>query len=233
MRIFYKIVGGLLMACGAFMLLGFIAEWAQGSSNSSLGIQFVVLFCCVLMPLLLGFSLIRRSSTPRIDIALEPQSSVSTDWDARPNDNETDETAVPSGATLAHSSSSVNSLGTNIRIRFSLTRFDLFKVLTATLMSRRPLQVLLLLIVAFCGITGFTAESIVGKSVAYRALYAGAEIIFVLSAGFIAATLLNVLWCFRVKAKGGHWRAHDRGHRRGPHRDHRLQHLSPPLVWIS
>jgi hypothetical protein len=202
MRTMYKIVGGLLMACGAFMLLGFVIEVVKGELHSSLGIQLAVLLCSVLMPLLLGCMLLRKSLTPRIDIALALQSSVGSDRDARPNDNEADQAPYPGGASFEPSSSLVPSLGTDIRIRFSLTRVDLFKIRTAALMSSRPLQALLLLTACFCGFSGFTYESIAGESVAFRTFYAGCEIMFVLGVGFIAASLLNALHCFTGKARG-------------------------------
>jgi hypothetical protein len=89
-----------------------------------------------------------------------------------------------------------------MKIRFSLTRFDLFKARTGTLLSSRPLQALLLLIAAFCGFSGFMAESVAGETVAYRLLFASLEILFVLGSGFCCATLLNALQCFTAKSKG-------------------------------
>jgi hypothetical protein len=89
-----------------------------------------------------------------------------------------------------------------MRIRFSLTRFDLFKARTVALISSRPLQALMLLMAAFCGFSGFTAESVASKTVAYRILYASIPISFVLGFGFCFATLLNAWQCFAAKAKG-------------------------------
>jgi hypothetical protein len=202
MRIVGKIVGGLMMAGGAFMLLGFVAAWAQGDFHYSLGIQFAVLFCSVLMPLLLGFLLLKKSSTTRIDIAVALNSSVTAGPDARPNDDERGPAAVPNGASLAHSSSSINPLGTHARIRFSLTRFDLFKVRAAGFMTSRPLQVVFLLIGAFAGYSGFTAEFATGESVGFRVFCASIQVILVLGSGFFVALLLDALQCFTGKAKG-------------------------------
>lgn len=89
-----------------------------------------------------------------------------------------------------------------VKIRYNLTRFDLFKARTATLMSNRPLQVLLLLIAVFCAVSGFTAEAAAGQSVAYRVFYAFIETLFVIGFGFFGAMLLMVLQCFTGKAKG-------------------------------
>jgi hypothetical protein len=69
-------------------------------------------------------------------------------------------------------------------------------------MSNRPLQVLLLLIAAFCAVSGFTAEAVAGKSVEYRVFYAGIETLFVIGFGFFGATLLIVLQCYTGQAKG-------------------------------
>ncbi len=76
-----------------------------------------------------------------------------------------------------------NNLGlqyNHMKIRFSLTRFDLFKARMAVLMSSRPLQILVLLIAAFCGFSGFTAESVTRASVGFRNIFAGVQIMFVL-----------------------------------------------------
>jgi hypothetical protein len=202
MRILYKIVGALMMACGAFMLLGFVAAWTKGNFHYSLGIQITVLFGSVLVPILLGFLLVKKSSTQRIDTAPGSHSFANAEPGARPNDGERGQVAVSGQASLAHSSSSVSSLGTHIKIRFNLTRFDLFKARMAALMSSRLLLALVLLIAAFSGFSGFTAESVAGRTVPYRILYASFNIFFVLGFGFCSATLLNALQCSTAKAKG-------------------------------
>lgn len=89
-----------------------------------------------------------------------------------------------------------------MKIRFSLTRFDLLKARTATLLSNRPLLVVAMLMSAFCGVSGFTAESVAGATVAFRVLYASIGILFVLGFGFFSAMLFNALQCFTTKAKG-------------------------------
>jgi hypothetical protein len=190
-----------MVAFGAFMLLGFVAAWTRGNFHYSLGIQVAVLLCCVLMPLLLGFLFLKMSSAQRIDTAPGSHSLITAE-DARPNDDTRGQAVVPSRVSLAHSSSSVSSLGTPMRIRFSLTRFDLFKARTAALMSSRPLQVLLLLIAAFSGFSGFTAESAASKTVGYRIFSASLQIFIVLGFGFCCATLLNAWLSFTAKAKG-------------------------------
>jgi hypothetical protein len=200
-RILRTMVGGLMMAFGAFMLLGFVAAWKRGSFHYSLGIQLAVLFGSVLMPFLVGFLLLKKSSTPRIDTRFGSHSIVTAESDPR-NDGERGQSAAPGGASLAHSSSSLSSAGTQMKIRFSLTRFDLFKARTATLMFDRPLQIVLLLIAAFSGVSGFTAEAVAGKSVGYRVFYAGIETLFVIGFGFFGATLLIVLQCYTGQAKG-------------------------------
>ena len=201
MRILYRIAGGLMVAFGAFMFLGFVVAWMRGNFRYSLGIQVAVLFCGVLMPLLLGLLFLKMSSAQRIDTAPGSHSIITAE-DAPPNDDERGQGVIPSRASLADSSSSVRSLGTHMRIRFSLTRFDLFKARTAALMSSRPLQVLLLLVAAFSGFSGFTAESVAGKTVAYRIFFASLQIFLVLGFGFCSATLLNAWQSFTAKAKG-------------------------------
>ena len=89
-----------------------------------------------------------------------------------------------------------------MKIRFSLTRFDLLQVRTAALLSNRLLQAVVVLLTAFCGVSGFTAESVAGRTVAYRVLYASIGILFVLGSGFFSAMLFIVLQCFTTKAKG-------------------------------
>ena len=89
-----------------------------------------------------------------------------------------------------------------MKIRFNLTRFDLFKARTATLIANRPVQIILMLIAVFCSVSGFTAEAVAGKSVGYRVLYAGIETLFVIGFGFFCATLLILLQCFTGKGKG-------------------------------
>lgn len=191
-----------MMAFGAFMLLGFVVAWTRGNFHYSLGIQLATLFCCVLMPFLLGFLLLRRSSTPRIGTAFGSHSIIATESTPRPNDDERGQTGAPGGATLAHSSSSLSSVSTQVKIRFSLTRFDLFKARIAALIANRPLQIVLLLIAVFCAVSGFTAGAVAGKSVGYRVFYAGIETLFVIGFGFCGGTLLVVLQCFTGKAKG-------------------------------
>lgn len=99
MRILRTMVGGLMMAFGAFMLLGFVSSWTRGSLHYSLGIQLAVLFCSVLVPSLVGFLLLKKSSTPRINSPFGSHSIVTAESGPR-NDGERRQTA----ASLAHSS---------------------------------------------------------------------------------------------------------------------------------
>lgn len=89
-----------------------------------------------------------------------------------------------------------------MKIRFNLTRSDLFKLRTAALMSSRPLLAVLLLIAVFCAYSGFTAESVAGKAVAHKVCSAIFETLIVLGIGFFGGMLLNVLQCLTTKGRG-------------------------------
>jgi hypothetical protein len=103
MRILYKILGGLMIACGAFMLLGFVAAWTEGNNDPSLGLNLVVLLCLVLVPFFLGFLLLKMNSTPRLSLALAPHASVAKDQQGDP-------VAVRNAASPEYSSSPTGSL---------------------------------------------------------------------------------------------------------------------------
>jgi hypothetical protein len=89
-----------------------------------------------------------------------------------------------------------------MRIRYNLSRLDLFKARMVALMSCRPLIAVVLLIAALSIIGTFTQESLTGKPFGFKVVYLSLQTVFVIGGGLFFATLVNALRCLTAKAKG-------------------------------